>query len=152
MCRVCVNSFFHLELEFDRWKLRKLKPVAAVGDPPADDADGDGGQQTPQQGQSEIGNQTQRDEDGPKDLPLHFFILTRRRAYAGSQEVLVRTVQRAFKNIGARAYLDQHGPVSLTRTEQIRAARQRLLAFCSLFDPRFWQAHCCRCVRGQFDG
>ena len=53
------------------------KPVAAVGDPPTHKTDRDGSKQAPHQGQSKIGDQAQCDEDGPEDLPLHSYILTR---------------------------------------------------------------------------
>ena len=61
------------------WGIRsvKLEPVAAVGDPPTEDADGNGSQQRPQDGQAEIRYQSQRHEDAPEDFALHFTILAR---------------------------------------------------------------------------
>ena len=58
-------------------KPRALEPIAAIGHPPAQDADGDGGEQTPQERQRNIGDQTERDEHGPKDFTLHFYIVAR---------------------------------------------------------------------------
>ena len=56
------------------------EPVAAVGHPPAKDADGNGSQQRPQDGQGEIRNQSEHDKGSPEDLALHFIILARPRA------------------------------------------------------------------------
>jgi len=53
------------------------EPVAAVGHPPAEDADGNGSQQRPQDGQGEIRNQSEHDKGSPEDLALHFIILAR---------------------------------------------------------------------------
>jgi hypothetical protein len=58
--------------------LKGSEPIASVSDPPAHNADGNGGEQTPHQGQSKIRDQTQRDESGPKDFALHFFIVAPR--------------------------------------------------------------------------
>jgi len=63
-------------------KLRQLEPVAAVGNPPAHHPDGDGCEQSPHQGQRNIGDQAERDENGPKDFALHFYIVARRRTLA----------------------------------------------------------------------
>ena len=63
-------------------KLRQLEPVAAIGNPPAHDADGDGCEQSPHQGQRNIGDQAERDENRPKDFALHFYIVARRCALA----------------------------------------------------------------------
>lgn len=64
------------------------EPVAAVGDPPAKNADGNSGQQRPQDGQAEIGYQTEGDEDAPEDFALHSLILAR--AIAPGQRVRER--------------------------------------------------------------
>ena len=61
----------------DHLRIPLSEPVAAIGHPPAKDADGNGGQERPEDGQREIRDQPQRDEDGPEDLALHSFILAR---------------------------------------------------------------------------
>ena len=53
------------------------EPVAAIGHPPAQDANGNGGEQGPQNGHGKIGDQAQRDECSPEDLSLHPHILAR---------------------------------------------------------------------------
>jgi hypothetical protein len=53
------------------------EPVAAVGHPPTNDADGNRRQQRPHDGQCEVGYQPERNESGPKDLAFHSFILAR---------------------------------------------------------------------------
>jgi hypothetical protein len=53
------------------------EPVAAVGYPPANDADRNGGQYGPHDWQGEVGYQPKRNEGGPEDFALHSFILTR---------------------------------------------------------------------------
>ena len=54
-----------------------LEPVAAIGHPPAKDADGNGSQQRPQDGQGEVRNQSEHYNGSPEDLALHFIILAR---------------------------------------------------------------------------
>jgi hypothetical protein len=63
--------------ESDRLGIRASEPVAAVGHPPAKDADGDGGQKRPYDGQGEIRYQSQRCEGNPENLTLHSLILAR---------------------------------------------------------------------------
>jgi hypothetical protein len=41
-------------LQVGKFRDRKLKPIAAIGHPPTDEANGDGGKQTPQKGQSNV--------------------------------------------------------------------------------------------------
>ncbi len=53
------------------------EPVAAVGQPPAKDADGNGGQQRPHDRQGEVRYQPKRNESGPEDLAFHSSILAR---------------------------------------------------------------------------
>ena len=55
----------------------KSEPVAAIGHPPTQDANGNGGEQGPQNGHGKIGDQAQRDECGPEDLTLHPYIVAR---------------------------------------------------------------------------
>lgn len=62
---------FQLETQ----KRLQLEPVAAVGDPPAHDADGDGSEQAPQERQGKIRNQAEPNEHGPKDFALHSYIV-----------------------------------------------------------------------------
>ena len=57
--------------------MRGSEPVAAVGNPPAYEADGNGGEHAPHQRQGNIGDQAKRDEDGPKYFALHFYIVAR---------------------------------------------------------------------------
>lgn len=54
---------------------RLFEPVGAIGDPPREIGDGDGRGQCPPQRQEEIGEQAEHEEDGPKDLALHFWIV-----------------------------------------------------------------------------
>ena len=64
----------------DSWlaiRIPASEPVAAVGHPPAKDADGNRGQQRPNDGQGDICYQSQRNEGSPEDLALHSFILAR---------------------------------------------------------------------------
>jgi hypothetical protein len=52
-----------------------IKPMAAISDPPAYEDDGDGCQESPQNGQNEICDQTQDHETDPEDFPSHLGIL-----------------------------------------------------------------------------
>jgi len=52
-----------------------LKPIAAVSEPPAGVADGDGGGQRPPERERHIGKQAKYGERDPKYLPLHMSIL-----------------------------------------------------------------------------
>ncbi len=61
------------------------EPIAAVGHPPAKDADGNGGQQRPQDGQREVRNQPERNKGSPEDLALHFLILPPAEALSPSE-------------------------------------------------------------------
>lgn len=47
------------------------KPVAAVGDPPAEDANGNRGAERPPQRKKVIGRETQDGENEPEDFSLH---------------------------------------------------------------------------------
>ncbi len=62
------------------------EPIAAVGHPPAKDADGNGGQQRPQDGQREVRNQPERNKGSPEDLALHFLILPPAEALSPSEK------------------------------------------------------------------
>ena len=53
------------------------EPVAAVGYPPAKNADRNRRQERPEDGQAEIRYEPQRNERGPENLALHRFILAR---------------------------------------------------------------------------
>lgn len=56
-------------------KQRGLKPIAAVGEPPACIADGDRCGQRPPERERHIRDQTEDGESDPKYLPLHISIL-----------------------------------------------------------------------------
>ena len=64
-------------LEPVRPRTRASEPVAPVGHPPTEHADGNGGQQRPQDGQGEVRNQSEHHKGSPEDLALHFIILAR---------------------------------------------------------------------------
>ena len=51
--------------------LRLAEPLTAVGDPPAQDEDGDGEDETPHQGESEVGDQAECKENRPKYFLFH---------------------------------------------------------------------------------
>jgi hypothetical protein len=55
----------------------KLEPIAAIGDPPTHNANGNGCRQRPPKWQNDISQQAQADESDPKDLSLHSLILAR---------------------------------------------------------------------------
>ena len=46
------------------------EPVAAIGDPPAHEDDGDAGDQAPHQGQVDVGQQTEDDHQHYQNLAL----------------------------------------------------------------------------------
>ena len=48
-----------------------LEPIAAVGDPPAQDHDGERRQQSPHQRKSDVHHQAEHEEDDPEGLLLH---------------------------------------------------------------------------------
>src|ERR1700731_159535 len=80
------------------------EPVAAVGHPPAEDADGNGSQQRPQDGQGEIRNQSEHDKGSPEDLTLHFTILARTSALWSPVKALVsRKKQMPGQNDAGRS-------------------------------------------------
>jgi hypothetical protein len=54
-----------------------LEPIAAIGDPPTHDANGNGCRHCPPKWQDEISQQAQAGESDPKDLSLHSLILAR---------------------------------------------------------------------------
>ena len=47
------------------------EPVAAVGDPPAEGEDGEGGDDGPDKGESEVGDEAEGGEEEPEDFALH---------------------------------------------------------------------------------
>jgi hypothetical protein len=47
------------------------KPIAAVGDPPRNENDGNGGGEAPPNGQQEICEQAEHREDRPEDFAFH---------------------------------------------------------------------------------
>jgi hypothetical protein len=49
----------------------KLKPIAAVGDPPTGYADGDRGDECPPKWQREVGKETADRKGCPEDFALH---------------------------------------------------------------------------------
>jgi len=51
------------------------KPVAAVGDPPTAETDGNGGEERPPERQSQVRKEAQNRERCPKHLALHGLIL-----------------------------------------------------------------------------
>ncbi len=55
----------------------KLEPVAAIGNPPTHNANGNGCRHCPPKWQDEISQQAQAGESDPKDLSLHSLILAR---------------------------------------------------------------------------
>lgn len=52
-----------------------LEPIAAVGDPPRKNHDGDGRDDPPPEWQDEIGDEAEDREDRPEDFSLHQEIL-----------------------------------------------------------------------------
>jgi len=58
------------------------EPIAPVRHPPAKDSDGNRRQERPEDGQTEIRYEPQRNERGPENLALHRFILARNRVIA----------------------------------------------------------------------
>ncbi len=65
----------------DRLGIPASEPVAAVGYPPAKDADGNGGKKRPHDGQSEVCYQPEQNENAPEDLAFHSSILARVTAF-----------------------------------------------------------------------
>ena len=59
------------------------EPVAAVGDPPARNANGNRGEQRPPQGKHDIGEQAESGEGDPEDFAFHPIILFRRLSFSG---------------------------------------------------------------------
>ena len=55
----------------------KLKPIAAVGNPPTEAHDRDGGAQGPPERQRQVRNQAHQAKQGPENLLLHLIILSR---------------------------------------------------------------------------
>ena len=49
----------------------KLEPVGAVGDPPTQGEDGDGGRYGPPEGQEEVGDEAEDGESEPEHFLLH---------------------------------------------------------------------------------
>jgi anti-sigma B factor antagonist len=47
------------------------EPVAAVGDPPTEGEDGEGGEYGPEEGEGEVGDEAQGGEEEPEDFALH---------------------------------------------------------------------------------
>ena len=47
------------------------EPVAAVGDPPAEGEDGEGGDYSPGERESEVGDEAEGGEEEPEDFALH---------------------------------------------------------------------------------
>src|SRR6266849_3729815 len=72
-----------------RLRIRASEPVAAIGHPPAKDADGNGGQQRPYDGQGEIRNKSKHHKSSPEDLALHFLILPRAIALSSPEKQTV---------------------------------------------------------------
>jgi hypothetical protein len=60
-----------------KWKgsVTALEPFTAIGDPPAQHADGNGSCQRPPKRQSHISDHTQEGKGNPEDLSLHTVIL-----------------------------------------------------------------------------
>src|SRR5208337_2624093 len=56
-----------------------LEPLAAVGDPPTDYADGNRSEESPPKGQHQVGDEARRHEGHPKDFALHGVILAANR-------------------------------------------------------------------------
>ena len=56
---------------------RLVEPVAAVGDPPAYEDDGDGREKRPPEREGEIGYEAENEHAKPEDLALHGMILVR---------------------------------------------------------------------------
>ena len=54
---------------------RGLEPIAAVGEPPAGVADGDGRGQRPPERKRHVGNEAEHAERDPEYFPLHMCIL-----------------------------------------------------------------------------
>jgi hypothetical protein len=52
-----------------------LEPVGAVGDPPAQDADGKSGGDGPPERQKEVGDEAEYGESEPEHFPLHRMIV-----------------------------------------------------------------------------
>jgi hypothetical protein len=63
----------------ERWlnpfDFARLEPVASIGDPPAQHADGNGSCERPPKRQSQIRDQAQGGKGEPEDFSLHAFIL-----------------------------------------------------------------------------
>jgi hypothetical protein len=72
-------------------KKRGLKPIAAVGEPPAGIADGDRCGQRPPERKRHIRDQAEDRESDPKYLPLHISILD------ASALVMPRRVAKMFQ-------------------------------------------------------
>ena len=53
----------------------RLEPITAIGQPPTQEANGNGCRQCPPKRQTKIGHQPQEGESRPEDLPLHPIIL-----------------------------------------------------------------------------
>jgi len=47
------------------------EPVAAVGDPPTEGEDGEGGDYGPDEGESEVGDEAEGGKEEPEDFALH---------------------------------------------------------------------------------
>jgi UDP-3-O-[3-hydroxymyristoyl] glucosamine N-acyltransferase len=82
-----------------------LEPITAIGHPPGDERDGQGGAHRPPDGQEEICQQTQDDENQPEDLALHAVILMRDRRGGGrklsfpAHGCYTRAMKRALKEV-----------------------------------------------------
>src|SRR5262249_9254902 len=66
-CRSCESAIFPIS-----FRLKTLfKPATTIGDPPAGDRQGQGKDQSPDQGHREIHHQTRAEKQNPEDFSLH---------------------------------------------------------------------------------
>jgi len=63
-----------------------LEPVGAVGDPPAEGEERNGGADGPPEGQSDVGEQAERGEGEPEDFALHVGSLRLEAPFAAQSE------------------------------------------------------------------
>src|SRR5271163_1885621 len=78
---------------------RNLKPVRAVGDPPGEHTDGDGGADGPPDWEGEVGDEAEGGEGHPEDFLLHKGIVAE--SLAG-QRLGELAISREAMRVGAR--------------------------------------------------